>query len=548
MNNPIPYRVQELFALRDDCKKVYLLSNNFKEAVYYPHPVHFYCTATENFEEIGGCHDINFDNMTPEFDIPQRDFHNFKNNPFDSLDTAHPFVSYTYTAPHFKKEMLHIINNNPLTPSWLALEVLLPRVSGNAIIQKAMLKLSVDTSRTVGSDDVELELLYVPRTIQTVSETDLSTLEKIASLCPNFESNARLAECTFDLTAIIPQASAQVQPITLLIKLTSKTNTSLHICSSENYAHPPTFHFVYDTNFTTNPQIGVLTHAVGDFGTGAVHPTTGHLLLDLNDSVFDIYDKPIDIHHCYTSALAGYNYTYNSFLDLEIPAFNTMKLGWGWRLNIMESMIPIHFYHKDFEYNGFLHIDGNGEKTYFKPRLYAQEVSDPCVTLYEGISPYTLYYDAKKHMMFSDDEEKLFDDHGRMVHMKKRNGKRLKIKYFKGKITKVTEENSQNSVNLHYDKNSFLTQITAYPHIVIGFSYKDGTLHEISYPGGKKLTLKYGGYYRGPSLILLKDRQNAPISEILYSYVPSCSGARVTSITQKKHIAYPYLELPEKIF
>lgn len=541
MNPPIPHRVQELSNLRDDSKKVYLLSDNSKEAVFYPHPIHFYCTTTEGFEEIGSCYDPDYDSMLSEYDIPERPFHGFRDNPFEPLDTTHPLVSYTYTAPHFKKEALHTVSNKPRTPSYLAIEVLFPRVAGNAVIKKALLSLSIEVPTRTTEDDIRLELFYVPKPICRVTEIDLSALEKIASLHPHFEGNAP-NECVFDLSAILPQASAQTHPVTLLIKLTAKHSTGIQIRGSEDYTHPPTLRFVYDTNFATNPQSGVLEHAVGDFGTGAIHPVTGHLLLDINDSIFDTYDKPIDIHHCYTSALAGYTYTYNPFLDLEIPAFNTMKLGRGWRLNIMESMTPVHFYHKNCAYNGFLYVNGNGVKTYFKPHLYAQDSFDPYATLYEGISPYTLYYDAEKRLLLSGDEERFFDDCGRLICMKTSKDKCVRITYSEERIQKVTEENSRCSVDLHYDKDNFLTQIIAYSQ-VIDFSYKDGTLHEITYPGGQKLVLESDGYYRGPSAILLKNNRGDPVSELLYSYTPSCCGARVTSITQKKHISYPCFEL-----
>ena len=107
------------------------------------------------------------------------------------------------------------------------------------------------------------------------------------------------------------------------------------------------------------------------------------------------------------------------------------------------------------------------------------------------------------------------------------------------------DETTQNSVDLYYDKNNFLTQIGAYKQ-PINFSYKNDALHEITYPGGQKLVFDYAGCYRGPASIQLKNCQGEIDNEISYTYMPTCSGTRVTSITDKKHVTYPCFDSPQK--
>lgn len=546
MDNSIPQRICELLELRDDNKKVYLLSNNSKEAIFYPQPVHFYSFATETFEDVGsGCYDDIAHMILTEFDIPQSYFPEYQHNNFDLLETTRPFVSYTYTSPHFEKEFLHTIDNDPRTPSLLAIEVLFPLVSSDAVIRKAMISLSVQHTHKVPLAPIELEVFCVPKAIQHIPEIDASSWKKISSVIMQFDETANLKECMLDISSLIPQISAQIHPVTLLFKLRSNLLSSIQICSSEDCAHPPKLHFVYDTNFAANPQSGVLAHAIGDLGVGAVHPVSGHLTIDINDSIFDVYDKSIDIHHCYTSALAGYTYTYNPFLELEIPAFNAMKLGTGWRLNIMESIMPVHFYHQGHAYNGFLYVDGNGNKIYFKPRFHEHDGFDPYATLYEGISSYAYHFDPEKRLLLSTNEERIFDDYGRLISIRKNNGKNLSIRYSEGKIVKVVDETTQNSVDLYYDKNNFLTQISAYKQ-PITFSYKADALREITYPGGSKLVFDYAGCYRGPSSIQSKNSFGEIDSEFSYTYMPTCSGTRITSITNKKHVTYPCFDSPKK--
>ena len=107
------------------------------------------------------------------------------------------------------------------------------------------------------------------------------------------------------------------------------------------------------------------TSAIRDYLEERVDLRTGKMVLDHTDFEWSGELMPVSIHHVYNSALSAVFYT--SDADERIADFSGMKLGYGWRLNIMQSMMPASVTYEGTTYNGFTYVDGDGNVTEFIP-------------------------------------------------------------------------------------------------------------------------------------------------------------------------------------
>lgn len=77
---------------------------------------------------------------------------------------------------------------------------------------------------------------------------------------------------------------------------------------------------------------------------------------------------PVTLRHMYNSVYAEYDYTANSAADIEEADYSQMKLGKGWKLNIMQSVIESVFQLDGTTYDGYIFLDEYGKKTYLVER------------------------------------------------------------------------------------------------------------------------------------------------------------------------------------
>lgn len=78
---------------------------------------------------------------------------------------------------------------------------------------------------------------------------------------------------------------------------------------------------------------------------------------------------PVTLRHMYNSVYAEYDYTANSEADIEEADYSLMKLGKGWKLNIMQSVIESVFQLDGTTYDGYMFLDEYGKKTYLVERI-----------------------------------------------------------------------------------------------------------------------------------------------------------------------------------
>lgn len=107
---------------------------------------------------------------------------------------------------------------------------------------------------------------------------------------------------------------------------------------------------------------------IGSVGRENVDLLCGNVTLTLNDFVWAGNRMPVTLRHMYNSVYAEYDYTANSEADIEEADYSLMKLGKGWKLNIMQSVIESVFQLDGTTYDGYMFLDEYGKKTYLVER------------------------------------------------------------------------------------------------------------------------------------------------------------------------------------
>ncbi len=131
---------------------------------------------------------------------------------------------------------------------------------------------------------------------------------------------------------------------------------------------------------------------------------------------------PVTIKHLYNSALGGYQYSRNDAIKLQTADFSAMNIGLGWKLNVMQSMVPTTFQHEGELTYGYVYIGENGEEVYFKQSEKTGQFDDgTSYNLFESVTDSGILYDPQKHSLVQGDEAYQFDAMGRLVGIANRN-------------------------------------------------------------------------------------------------------------------------------
>jgi len=133
--------------------------------------------------------------------------------------------------------------------------------------------------------------------------------------------------------------------------------------ASEN---APQLCITYEMSYGVDTFYRAHAHTLGRFGQGCVDFQTGNLMFESVDFNWSGRRKPVTIKHLYTSALSDYMYTANENIGLKTADFSDMKLGFGWKLNLMQSMVETTFQHDGMQHEGYVYIDENSNAFHFK--------------------------------------------------------------------------------------------------------------------------------------------------------------------------------------
>lgn len=254
----------------------------------------------------------------------------------------------------------------------------------------------------------------------------------------------------------------------------------------------------------------------------------GNLMFESEDFAWAGNRMPVTLKHLYTSALADTQFTANSGIKLQTADFSAMKLGLGYKLNIMQSLIATTFQYDGEVYEGYVCVGENGEETYFKKsdKTCCCKSNKQCYHLYEDIDSGAMLYDPIKLTLTSGSEIYLFDSTGKLVQIKDEYDNHMDITYTSGRITSVID-GAGREFAFAYDANGFLASITAPDATSIAYEYTSNLLTQITYQDGRKVLFTYDTNDK-PATVILKDAAGIEVYKIVYTF----NGDRVVAVAE----------------
>ena len=343
----------------------------------------------------------------------------------------------------------------------------------------------------------------------------------------NRESGAEVSY-TFDITNMLDQmAAGETTATRMVLKHTGDELDHVNYVTlygdSYGEGYEPEFLITYESSYGVNSSYRTHTHELGRFGQGSIDLQCGNLMFDSEDFAWDGSRLPVTIRHQYNSALAAYQYTGNDAIKLPVADFSAMKLGLGWRLNLMQSMKSATFWDKGVEYTGYVYLDENGKETYFKES--SQKAEGASYNLYKDLNSGSLVYDSQKKTLKKRKLTYQFDEAGRLVSVMDEDNNNRFYTYENNQLVCIMD-GAGRYFSLTYDSNGFLASIVAPDNTRTAYTYEGELLKEITYPDGRKAVLTYGS--NCPASVTLKDNTGADVYKVVYTFV----GGRLASVTE----------------
>ncbi|MBR5460710.1 MAG: hypothetical protein IKV53_07540 [Clostridia bacterium] len=203
------------------------------------------------------------------------------------------------------------------------------------------------------------------------------------------------------------------------------------------------------------------TSAIRDYLEERVDLRTGKVVLDHTDFEWSGELMPVSIHHVYNSALSDVFYTRDA--DERIADFSGMKLGYGWRLNIMQSMMPASVTYEGETYNGFTYVDGDGNVTEFIP---ADNVNE-----FKAVNDDEAIYNSLSGVLTLGGYAYTFYN-GRLTRIADANNPDVyTIIVYNGKRIKSVVDSVGRTFHFEYDTSGRLSSIEAPDESMLEFSY-----------------------------------------------------------------------------
>ena len=338
---------------------------------------------------------------------------------------------------------------------------------------------------------------------------------------------------TFDITTLVDKINKNESYYPQLVlklldeSITSQNNITLY-GSSYGGDYAPKLVITYESSYGVNTSYRTHTHELGRFGQGSVDLQCGNLMFESEDFAWSGNRMPVTIKHLFNSALAGYTYTNNSAIKLSTAVFSAMKLGYGFKLNLMQSMVASTFVHEGNSYSGYVYVGENGEETFFKKSdtQVCRDSNSQCYNLFEDVNGGDMLYDPEKRTLKQGEDTYQFDASGRLNKISDATEKNhIVITYTSNRITSVTD-GAGREFGFTYNTNGQLLSIVAPDRTAINYTYTGYLLTGISYPDGKKAVIAYSS--SKPTSVTLKDANGAQVYKVAYSF----SGNRLYSVTE----------------
>ena len=336
---------------------------------------------------------------------------------------------------------------------------------------------------------------------------------------------------TFDVTTLVDKINkGETYYPKLVLKLVDEDrnwNNHVTLYGSASDSYVPQLSVTYESSYGVNTAYRTHTHELGRFGQGGIDLQCGNLMFESEDFVWAGNRMPVTIRHLYNSALYAYQYTKNNSIKLNAANFSAMKLGYGFRLNLMQSMVETGFYHEGKHFNGYVYTGENGEEIYFKEsdQQMTCDSDSQCYYLYKDVDDGELVYDPVKLTLTQGEETYLFDTAGRLTRITDSKGNHMDITYTSNRISSVTD-GAGRDFDFAYNNSGYLASITAPDDTKIVYTYSGNLLSTVTYPDGKKAKITYSS--NKPATVTLVDANGSNVYKVTYSF----SGNRLYSVTE----------------
>ena len=450
---------------------------------------------------------------------------------------------YMYSASQHK--IGTICENNATTccaPNRMYMTLHMPALPHNPRVKKAELKFIQAYGNNETGDCNKIGLYQVNGEICAGYCTPNHELELIdfAKMQAGDSKDGAQIHYTFDVTALFDQMikGESDTPRLVLKKMDESCDVNNYISfygSANNGANAPQLVVTYESSYGVNASYRAHTHALGRYGQASIDLQCGNLMFDAEDFAWAGNRMPVTIKHLYNSALSAHQYTANSAIKLETANFAAMKIGHGFKLNIMQSMIhldnlPVAFTEEElndanFCTDGYVYIGENGEETYFKmSKQSCCKKDDQCYYLYKDVDGGELQYDPVNRTLTQGQEVYQFDVSGRLVSITDSSKNKMCITYTANRISSVTD-GAGRDFGFSYS-NGVLQSIEAPNKDTICFEYDSNNLACIIYPDNRRTQITYTA--GKPSAVTLQDEKGNNVYKVEYTY----NGDRVSSVTE----------------
>ncbi|MCI8611578.1 MAG: RHS repeat-associated core domain-containing protein [Clostridiales bacterium] len=262
-------------------------------------------------------------------------------------------------------------------------------------------------------------------------------------------------------------------------------------------ANQPKIVVTYEIGGVVSTSASV-SHNLGAFGRADMALQTGLLKVEAEDLAWQGIRMPVSIRHTFHSALAGYQYTQNAEIDLDTANFSAMRLGNGWKLNYMQSIVPKTFIHDGTARSGYVFMDESGAgiylvestKEYFKKTYTTLLGTKKEYYLCEDLAESGYMYDPHKRELYYCADTYTFDTAGRLVSIEDQNKNKLQIVYTADRITSIID-GADRVFALDWAASGTLTSITGPDGKKVQYQYTGDNLTGVIARDGAYTKLEY---------------------------------------------------------
>lgn len=338
---------------------------------------------------------------------------------------------------------------------------------------------------------------------------------------------------TFDITALAEEAyvnkDANLNMVLKLINSNQLDKGAIDIYGDNDEYYHARLIVTYEPVSFQSEAYRYHTHELGRLGIAKINICKGNFVIDSTDFSWKGNRMPVTIKHVYNNRFGNRQYTEGTEFN-DIVDFSEMKVGYGYRLNLMQCVVYDWIMYENEEYPGYIITDENGNKMYFKDVVGTErdEYTNRFHDVYGWVEDKNVTYDPHFRKMQCNGSTYEYDVEGRLIKITDSHGNTNVITYNSGRITSITD-GAGRAFEFAYTWDGYLSSITAPDDTSICYAYSNGFLSQITYPDGSKALISSHDSVPGPICITLKDPKGNNSYHIAYTYD---SKGRISTIKE----------------